>query len=446
MPGVHAVVTGRDAPRPFGVLPISKDEPSMGIDRVRYVGEPVAGVAADDEWIAHEALRRIRVEYLVDRADPLRAPGPRRGRGAGSEGPSGDQVQEQPPQGGDAAVRQRRRRRSKVPRTSRARSSSSPASRTRSRSRSSRSAITTARAACTCTRRRRCRTTCTASLSEVLDLPMNRIRVIRPNVGGGFGGKSDPFPHEMICALLSRKCRRPVRITFDREEVFISHHGRHPSEIDVAVGMNADGDDLGPRDRRAHRRGRVRLVRRRDVVLQRRARAGPVPDPELQVSRPPRLHEQADVGRDARPRRRQHALRVRGPVRRVRAQGRARSARSSASRTRCRRTRRRSTSSASRATASSSASRRCATPQAGTTSGASCRSGTASESRARSTSRARRSRSTARARRSRPSTSRSTWTAASPCTAWRPRSGRGATPCSRSASPRFSASTSRGSA
>ena len=74
------------------------------------------------------------------------------------------------------------------------------------------------------------------SLSEVLDLPMNRIRVIRPNVGGGFGGKSDPFPHEMICALLSRKCRRPVRITFDREEVFISHHGRHPSEIDVAVG------------------------------------------------------------------------------------------------------------------------------------------------------------------------------------------------------------------
>ena len=65
MPGVHAVVTGRDAPRPFGVLPISKDEPSMGIDRVRYVGEPVAGVAADDEWIAHEALKKIRVEYLV---------------------------------------------------------------------------------------------------------------------------------------------------------------------------------------------------------------------------------------------------------------------------------------------------------------------------------------------------------------------------------------------
>ena len=36
----------------------------MGIDRVRYVGEPVAGVAADDEWIAQEALRRIVVEYL----------------------------------------------------------------------------------------------------------------------------------------------------------------------------------------------------------------------------------------------------------------------------------------------------------------------------------------------------------------------------------------------
>src|SRR5688500_1920928 len=65
MPGVHAVVTGRDDPRPFGVLPLSKDEPSMGIDRVRYVGEPVAAVAADDEWIALEALKRIHVEYLV---------------------------------------------------------------------------------------------------------------------------------------------------------------------------------------------------------------------------------------------------------------------------------------------------------------------------------------------------------------------------------------------
>ncbi|HYC77255.1 MAG TPA: hypothetical protein VEI02_06475, partial [Planctomycetota bacterium] len=65
LPGVHAVVTGRDAPRPFGVLPISKDEPAMAIDRVRYVGEPVAGVAADDEWVALEALKRIRVEYQV---------------------------------------------------------------------------------------------------------------------------------------------------------------------------------------------------------------------------------------------------------------------------------------------------------------------------------------------------------------------------------------------
>ncbi|HYC78204.1 MAG TPA: molybdopterin cofactor-binding domain-containing protein, partial [Planctomycetota bacterium] len=83
------------------------------------------------------------------------------------------------------------------------------------------------------------------ALTEVMDMPMHRIRVVRPAVGGGFGGKSDPFPHEMIAALLSRKCRRPVEIRFDREEVFLSHHGRHPSEIEVAVGVGGDGKLVG---------------------------------------------------------------------------------------------------------------------------------------------------------------------------------------------------------
>jgi 4-hydroxybenzoyl-CoA reductase subunit alpha len=40
-------------------------------------------------------------------------------------------------------------------------------------------------------------------------MPMHRIRVIRPMVGGAFGGKSDPFPHEMIAALLARKAGVP---------------------------------------------------------------------------------------------------------------------------------------------------------------------------------------------------------------------------------------------
>ena len=70
---------------------------------------------------------------------------------------------------------------------------------------------------------------------------MHKIRVVKPAVGGGFGGKSDPFPHEIACAMLARKCRRPVKITFDREEVFLSNHGRHPSTISVKAGVDSEG-------------------------------------------------------------------------------------------------------------------------------------------------------------------------------------------------------------
>ena len=76
------------------------------------------------------------------------------------------------------------------------------------------------------------------ALSTVLEVPMHQINVIRTFVGGGFGGKSDPFPHEMCAAILSRKAGRPVRINFTREEVYWINRGRHPSYIEVK--MTAD--------------------------------------------------------------------------------------------------------------------------------------------------------------------------------------------------------------
>ena len=63
LPGVHAVVLGREAPNTFGVLPISEDETALAVDKVIFIGDNVAGVAADDEEIALEALRLIEVEY-----------------------------------------------------------------------------------------------------------------------------------------------------------------------------------------------------------------------------------------------------------------------------------------------------------------------------------------------------------------------------------------------
>jgi carbon-monoxide dehydrogenase large subunit len=73
IPGVRAVVTGKDFPFLFGAL--IQDQPFLAIDKVRYVGEPVVAVAAETELIAQEATDRIRVEYegLAPVFDPQQA-------------------------------------------------------------------------------------------------------------------------------------------------------------------------------------------------------------------------------------------------------------------------------------------------------------------------------------------------------------------------------------
>ena len=70
LPGVAAVLTGRDLPTPFGILPVSQDEHALCVDLVRFVGDPVAAVAARDEETAAEACTLIDVEY-----EPLPAVG-----------------------------------------------------------------------------------------------------------------------------------------------------------------------------------------------------------------------------------------------------------------------------------------------------------------------------------------------------------------------------------
>src|SRR5262252_3120258 len=62
-PGVHLVLTGRDFPIPYGILPVSQDEHALATDRVRFVGDPVAAVIARDELTAFEALDLVEVDY-----------------------------------------------------------------------------------------------------------------------------------------------------------------------------------------------------------------------------------------------------------------------------------------------------------------------------------------------------------------------------------------------
>ena len=63
LPGVLAVITGKDLPIPYGILPVSQDEHALCIDKVRFIGDPVAAVAAIDEDTAFDAMNLIAVEY-----------------------------------------------------------------------------------------------------------------------------------------------------------------------------------------------------------------------------------------------------------------------------------------------------------------------------------------------------------------------------------------------
>ncbi|HEV2829310.1 MAG TPA: hypothetical protein VGW76_17060, partial [Pyrinomonadaceae bacterium] len=63
LPGVFAIITGKDLPISYGILPVSQDEHALSIDKVRFVGDPVAAVAAIDEDVAFDAMNLIEVEY-----------------------------------------------------------------------------------------------------------------------------------------------------------------------------------------------------------------------------------------------------------------------------------------------------------------------------------------------------------------------------------------------
>src|SRR5881296_4454841 len=69
--------------------------------------------------------------------------------------------------------------------------------------------------------------------------------VIAAPVGGGFGGKLDPFAHEIAACKLSQRTGRPVKITLTREEVFYVHRGRHPVLMWLKTGFTRDGEITG---------------------------------------------------------------------------------------------------------------------------------------------------------------------------------------------------------
>ena len=239
-PGVYLVLTGKDLPIQYGILPVSQDEQALCLDHVRHVGDPVAAVVAREELTAFEALDLIDVDYeilttIADSEEALATPEPRIHE-YGEEGNIHKQVALEfgnVDQGFAEAdeifedtffyqgnthlpIEQHASVAIKDPDGKLTIWSSTQTPHYLHR-----------------------------ALAKVLEMPAAHIRVIATPNGGGFGGKSDPFNHEIVVAKAALMLDRPVKICLTREEVFYCHRGRHPVLMKFKTGVKKDGTITG---------------------------------------------------------------------------------------------------------------------------------------------------------------------------------------------------------
>ncbi len=248
LPGVVAILTRDNLAgmnSHFG--PVVKDQPVVAIDRVRYVGDIIAAVAAEEKDVAEEALELIEVEYeeLPTVFDPAAAMKPGapvlHGESARSETrldhfryeKNSNVLSIYHAEQGDITVgfaeadeifedtysSQKIQHAHIEPHAALAywepsgklviyTSTQNPSS-------------------------------IRAQLAELFNLPQSKVRVIVPYVGGGYGGKVHPRL-EPLTAALARKAHRPVQWVLSREEVFLTAHC-HASVVKIKTGVKRDG-------------------------------------------------------------------------------------------------------------------------------------------------------------------------------------------------------------
>ena len=241
LPGVYAVITGHDLPRvKFGILPVSQDEEALCTEKVRMVGDAVAAVAAVDEETAEAACRLIEVDYeplpaLMSIQESLAHPEVRiHEYGDGPNVHKNVALQFGDVEAAFAASHLVREDafyfegNTHLPMEQHAAVAHFGADGKLTLWSSTQTPHYVHRL-----------------LTRILDLPGAHIRVIAAPVGGGFGGKLDPFAHEIAACKLSQLTGRPVKIACTREEVFYIHRGRHPVLMWIRTGFTRDGDITG---------------------------------------------------------------------------------------------------------------------------------------------------------------------------------------------------------
>jgi len=234
--GVKAVLLGKDLPIPYGILPVSQDEHPLAIEKVRMVGDPVAAVAAVDEDAATEALDLIEVEYeplktISSIEEALETSEPR----IHDYGEYGNVHRRTAYEFGDVKAGFAEADFVREDITFYEGSTHLPLEQHASVGQFSPDGKLTLWSSTQDPHYLH------RSLAKVLGLPATHIRVIATPCGGGFGGKCDPFQHEIIVSKLAMVTGRPVKICLTREEVFYCHRGRHPVLMATKTGFKRDG-------------------------------------------------------------------------------------------------------------------------------------------------------------------------------------------------------------
>ncbi|HZD41649.1 MAG TPA: molybdopterin cofactor-binding domain-containing protein, partial [Terriglobales bacterium] len=236
--GVYGIIVGADLPQKFGILPATEDEEALAVEKVRHVGDAVAAVAAASEAIAEKAVQLIEVDYEVlkpilsieealasaDESNRIHTWNRRANvqKAVSFEfGPVDEKFKEAEEVFEDTFFYQGN---THLPMEEYcAIGQYGPGNK-----------LTVWSSTQTPHYLHR-------ALSKILSIPMSRIRVVAAPVGGGFGGKSDPFSHEICAAKLSMVTGRPVKFNLTREEAFYVHRGRHPVKMWIKTGVKKDG-------------------------------------------------------------------------------------------------------------------------------------------------------------------------------------------------------------
>jgi carbon-monoxide dehydrogenase large subunit len=246
-PGVAAVFTSTDfekTVKPLRAVSRMKGYYAtpirpLALEKVRYVGEPIAGVVAESRYLAEDAAERIAIEFdplphFADPAEAARPGAPLLHEEAGTnvlvarEFKRGDV---------DAAlamaavrVKARFRMRRRTPLAIEPRACLAEYDRSRD--------------ALTFYSTTQVPGIIRDSIAEALDLPGHRLRVIAPDVGGAFGGKASLYPEEIFVCAAARQLRRPVKWTSDRMEDFAATGHAFDEIIEAELGLDREGRAL----------------------------------------------------------------------------------------------------------------------------------------------------------------------------------------------------------